>query len=102
MTSKLGHSHKKSLRKKLKVFVLDFDGTVVESNKIKDQAFENIFSEWPEHRHAMMKWHFANNTMVRQDKFRYFVEVILGQQGDDELIEKLTKRFSELSYKAIV
>jgi len=90
------------LRKKLKVLVFDFDGTLVESNKIKDNAFYSIFGEWPEHRDAMMKWHLANNTTVRQDKFRYFVEVILGQQGDYELIEKLTKRFSELSYQAIV
>ena len=90
------------MRKKLKVLALDFDGTLVESNKIKDNAFYSIFGEWPEHRDAMMKWHLANNTMVRQDKFRYFVEVILGQQGDYELIEKLTNKFSELSYKAIV
>ena len=90
------------MRKKLKVLALDFDGTLVESNKINDNAFYSIFGEWPEHRDAMMQWHLANNTMVRQDKFRYFVEVILGQRGDDELIEKLTKRFSELSYKAIV
>ena len=86
------------MRKKLKVLALDFDGTLVESNKIKDKAFESIFGEWPEHRDAMMQWHLADNTMVRQDKFRYFVEVILGQRGDDELIEKLTKRFSELSF----
>ena len=49
-----------------------------------------------------MKWHIANNMMVRQDKFRYFVEIILGRQGDYELIEKLTNKFSELSYNAIV
>ena len=90
------------MRKKLKVLALDFDGTLVESNKIKDKAFYSIFGEWPEHRDAMMQWHLADNTMVRQDKFRYFVEVILGQQGDYELIEKLTNKFSELSYKAIV
>ena len=90
------------MRKKLKVLAVDFDGTLVESNEIKDKAFDSIFSKWPEHREAMMRWHLADNTMARQDKFRYFVEVILGQQGNEELIEKLTRRFSELSYKAIV
>jgi phosphoglycolate phosphatase-like HAD superfamily hydrolase len=91
-----------SMRQKIKVIALDFDGTLVESNKIKDNAFYSIFGEWPEHRTAMMKWHIANNMMFRQDKFRYFVEVILGRQGDYELIGKLTQKFSELSYKAIV
>ena len=90
------------MRKIIKVIALDFDGTLVESNKIKDNAFYSIFSEWPEHRSAMMKWHIANNTIVRQDKFRYFVEVVLGQQSNYELIEKLTIKFSELSYNAIV
>ena len=90
------------MRKKLKVLAVDFDGTLVESNEIKDKAFDSIFSKWPEHREAMMRWHLADNTMARQDKFRYFVEVILGQQGNEELIEKLIRRFSELSYKAIV
>ena len=90
------------MRKKLKVLAIDFDGTLVESNEIKDKAFDSIFSKWPEHREAMMQWHLANNTIDRQEKFRYFVEVILGKHGHVELIEKLTKRFSELSYEAIV
>ena len=90
------------MRKKFKVLALDFDGTIVESNKIKDNAFYSIFSEWPEHRDIMMKWHLANNTIVRQEKFRFFVEIILEQPGDHELIEQLTNKFSELSYKKIV
>ena len=90
------------MRKKIKVLALDFDGTLVESNAIKDKAFDSIFCEWPEHRVAMMQWHLAENTMPRDEKFRYFVEIILGQQGNDKLIERLTRRFSELSYKAIV
>ena len=78
------------MRKKLKVIALDFDGTLVESNEIKDKAFDSIFSKWPEHREAMMQWHLANNAIDRQEKFRYFVEVILGKYGHVELIEKLT------------
>ena len=90
------------MRKHLKALAIDFDGTLVESNKIKDKAFDFIFSKWPEHREDMMQWHLANNAIDRQEKFRYFVEVILGKSGHVELIEQLTKRFSELSYEAIV
>ena len=61
----------------LKVIALDFDGTLVESNLIKDQAFETIFSEWPEHKDEMMEWHLARNNISRREKFRYFVEEIL-------------------------
>ena len=90
------------MRKKIKILAFDFDGTLVESNDIKDKAFDSIFSNWPKHRYAMMQWHLANNTMVRQEKFQYFVKVFLGKQGTDPLIEKLTKRFSKLTYKLIV
>ena len=34
--------------KSLKVIALDLDGTLLDSNHIKDNAFDEIFSEWPE------------------------------------------------------
>ena len=86
----------------LKVIALDFDGTLVESNHIKDHAFETIFSDWPDHRRAMMKWHLARNGVERREKFRYFVEKVLDRQGDEELIEKLTAKFSRLTREAII
>ena len=85
----------------LKVIVLDFDGTLVESNHIKDQAFETIFSEWPDHKDAMLAWHLPRNTVDRREKFRYFVEEILGQDGNQGLIDTLNDRFSELTRHTI-
>ena len=90
------------IRSPLKVIALDFDGTLVESNNIKDQAFETIFSDWPEHKEAMFKWHLVRNTTDRREKFRYFVEKILDNPGNSKLIDKLAERFSELTYTAIV
>ena len=86
----------------LKVIALDFDGTLVESNHIKDRAFETIFSEWPEHKEAMLEWHRSRNTIDRREKFRYFVEKVLCQWGDEELINQLTDKFTELTRQAIV
>jgi phosphoglycolate phosphatase-like HAD superfamily hydrolase len=90
------------MKKVIKALAFDFDGTLIESNEIKDKAFYSIFSEWPEHRDAMMQWHLANNTMVRKEKFKYFVRVFLGKVNHGQLVEKLTQRFSYLSYDAIV
>ena len=56
---------------RLKVIALDFDGTLVESNNIKDRAFEIIFSEWPRYTERMMKWHLMHNTRERKEKFRF-------------------------------
>ena len=87
---------------RLKVIALDFDGTLVESNNIKDRAFETIFCEWPEHTETMMSWHIAHNSTERGEKFRYFVEEVLALPGQNDLIEKLSSRFGQLTKEAII
>ena len=34
----------------LKLLAIDLDGTLIQSNKIKDKAFETILKNWPEHK----------------------------------------------------
>jgi phosphoglycolate phosphatase-like HAD superfamily hydrolase len=87
---------------RLKVIALDFDGTLVESNNIKDRAFESIFCEWPEHTGTMMCWHLTHNSIERGEKFRYFVEEVLALPGQNDLIEKLSSRFGQLTKEAII
>ena len=81
---------------------MDFDGTLVESNQIKDRAFETIFSEWPEHTKSMMQWHLTHDSIERGEKFRYFVEEVLALPGQNDLIEKLSSRFGQLTKEAII
>jgi phosphoglycolate phosphatase-like HAD superfamily hydrolase len=90
------------IRSPLKVIALDFDGTLVESNTIKDKAFETIFSDWPEHKETMLAWHRPRNTVVRREKFRYFVEEVLGESGNVDKIDALTELFSDLTRQAII
>ena len=71
--------------RKIKVIVLDLDGTLVESNHIKDQAFDTIFGDWPDHKETIMAWHLPRNTTDRGEKFRYFLEEILGQKRNRNL-----------------
>jgi phosphoglycolate phosphatase-like HAD superfamily hydrolase len=87
--------------KMLKVIALDFDGTLVESNSVKDGAFRKIFDEWPDHQQAMMSWHLNNNSIDRQGKFRYIVEEVLRLPGREDLINELVIRFGELTTKAV-
>ena len=89
-------------RTRLKVIALDFDGTLVESNNIKDRAFETIFSEWPEHTESIFQWHLAHDAIERREKFRYFVEEVLGLSDRNDLIENLTSRFGQLTKTAII
>ena len=87
---------------RLKVIALDFDGTLVESNNIKDEAFKTIFSDWPNHQETMMEWHLAHNAIDRREKFRYFVKDVLDLPDQDYLIAELTKRFSILTRQSII
>jgi len=89
-------------RTAFKVIALDFDGTLVESNNIKDQAFKTIFSDWPDHQETMMEWHLAHNAIDRREKFSYFVKDVLDLPDQDELIAELTKRFSMLTRQSII
>jgi phosphoglycolate phosphatase-like HAD superfamily hydrolase len=89
-------------KNRLKVIALDFDGTLVDSNNIKDRAFETIFSDWPEHTEIMIKWHLAHDAIERKEKFSYFVKNILELSCHNELIEKLTYRFGQLTKTAII
>ena len=86
----------------LKVIALDFDGTLVESNNIKDRAFETIFCKWPEHTETIMRWHLTHDSIERGEKFRYFVEEVLALPGQNDLIEKLSSRFGQLTKEAII
>lgn len=89
-------------KKEIKIVCLDFDGTIVDSNKIKDQAFEKIFSEWPHHRDFMMKWHYENNFIDRYGKFNFFVEQILKEKGNTDLKNKLINTFQILTEELII
>ena len=88
-------------KNRLKVVALDFDGTLVESNNIKDRAFRAIFSDWPEHTETMMRWHKKHDSIERREKFRYFVQEVLALPEQNDLIEKLISRFGELTKTAI-
>ena len=89
-------------RTDIKIIALDFDGTLVESNQIKDHAFKILFGEWPEHQDAMMRWNFDHNSTERQEKFRYFVEKVLGLKGRDDLIRELTTKFGKITRQAVI
>ena len=88
--------------KSLKVIALDLDGTLLDSNHIKHNAFNEIFSEWPEHKDHIMSWHKTKNHMNRNEKFRYFVEEVLNEKNNNNKIENLSFRFSQLTLSMIV
>lgn len=86
----------------IRVIILDFDGVVVESVHIKNEAFSLLLPEHPEHTEAIVRYHTAHNAVSRYVKFRYIVEKILGKPYDTTVEAALKGRFDALTRERIV
>lgn len=84
--------------------IFDFDGVVVESGKIKTQAFAELYRPFGEEIVAqVVQFHTQNGGMSRYRKFRHFQEHFLHQPPLTEAEEKqLDIRFSELVVEAVI
>ncbi len=82
--------------------ILDFDGVLVESVGIKDRAFKEIFSDYPEHVEEIMQYHLSHNAVIRFEKFKYIFENILGIDYTEEIEQDLSERYSQLVVDDII
>ncbi|WP_394809254.1 HAD family hydrolase [Nitrosomonas sp.] len=84
--------------------IFDFDGVVVESGKIKTQAFAELYRPYGEDIvAAVVQFHNQNGGMSRYRKFRHFQEHFLNKPPLTEAEEKqLDIRFSELVVEAVI
>ena len=84
--------------------IFDFDGVVVESGKIKTQAFAELYRAYGDDIVAqVVQFHTQNGGMSRYRKFRHFQEHFLNKPPLTEAEEKqLDIRFSELVVEAVI
>jgi len=84
------------------IIILDFDGTLVESVGIKNDAFKELFSEFPTHIGEIMQYHMTHNATIRFEKFKYIYEKILKRSYTSQLKRELSANFAELVFDKIV
>ena len=84
--------------------IFDFDGVVVESGKIKTQAFAELNRAYGDDIVAqVVQFHTQNGGMSRYRKFRHFQEHFLNKPPLTEAEERqLDIRFSELVVEAVI
>lgn len=84
--------------------IFDFDGVVVESGKIKTQAFAELYRPYGEDIVAkVVQFHTQNGGMSRYRKFRHFQQHFLGKPPLTEAEERaLDIHFSELVVEAVI
>ena len=81
---------------KIKLVILDFDGVIVESNDIKDQVFQQIFSRYPDHYDTLLNYHRTYVSLSRYAKFDFLVQTIKANNGED-LKNELLADFSAIT-----
>jgi len=76
--------------------VFDCDGVVLNSNKIKTQAFYEATKHFGhELAQALVDYHVQNGGISRYAKFEYFIAQILNQDFDESLNQDLLQRFAQ-------
>lgn len=82
-----------SVRSSFKVILLDFDGVLVDSNAVKDKAFEHVFAGEKKHLPEILAYHHRTN-IIRFEKFRYIYEHILCRPYTLQDEQRLAEEFS--------
>lgn len=77
---------------RIRLLCLDFDGVVLESNSIRDQAWGGIFQDQPaEVRKDIIAFHRANPGIDREEKLRRInVELLHRSPSEDQITRQLT------------
>jgi HAD superfamily hydrolase (TIGR01549 family) len=85
------------------VIFWDFDGVILDSNKIRDYGFLKCLEEYPEEQvNQLMEYHRLNGGFSRYVKFRYFFEEIRKEQISVEEVDNWAQKFSKIVLKELV
>ena len=85
-----------------KVILWDFDGVIVESNKVRESGFRKVLEHFPESKiEELIKFHNLNGGLSRYVKFRYFYEEICKSSKKKKKIQHLADLFSEIMLKKL-
>ena len=87
----------------IKNVLWDFDGVILDSMKIRDWGFREIFKSFKDkHIDELLEYHNLNGGLSRYVKIRYFYEEILGEKITEDEVLKYAENFSLLMKKELV
>lgn len=86
----------------IKYVFWDFDGVILNSNKIRDIGFEEVLKEFPkEEVNQLLSFHRQNGGLSRYLKFRFFFEEIRGEVVTADEINQWAAKFSEIMLNSL-
>lgn len=88
--------------RRARMAVFDFDGTLVDSNPIKQRAFAECFAEFPQQLEDILRYCHGHHHTPRGDKFRDVYERILKRPYTPEVDAALHERFEAVTTQQII
>ena len=86
----------------IKTILWDFDGVILNSMKIRDWGFEQIFKNYNQELiEKLLVFHSKNGGLSRYVKIRYFFEELLGESISEEIVQEYAAKFSVLMRKEL-
>ncbi|MDA9228124.1 HAD-IA family hydrolase [Flavobacteriales bacterium] len=86
----------------IKTVLWDFDGVILDSMKVRDWGFEEIFKDFDQELiDKLLAYHRINGGLSRYVKIRYFFEELLGQSITEERVLEYAQKFSTLMRKEL-
>jgi phosphoglycolate phosphatase-like HAD superfamily hydrolase len=88
-----------SLNLKLQGIIFDFDGVILDSVDIKTRAFSSLFSGYPEHLEAIVRFHLEQGGLSRYRKFEIIYREFLHLPLSASESQTLGDQFSKLVFE---
>jgi phosphoglycolate phosphatase-like HAD superfamily hydrolase len=85
-----------STQKAYKTLVFDCDGVILDSNRIKTEAFSHVAMQFgADAAEQLVRFHVQNGGVSRYRKFEYLIVNILHRAKDAKVIEELAKQYGQ-------
>jgi hypothetical protein len=89
--------------KPFKTLVFDCDGVILNSNRIKTDAFHSVALPFgAEVAEALVQFHVQHGGMSRYRKFEHLLVNILGQTGGEKEVQLLASAYGESVYRELL
>ena len=88
---------------KYKHLIFDFDGVLVESNKIRFDGFRLLFADYPHDQvQKLVEYAMSNGGMSRYEKIKYFFEEIRDETISGASVQVLSRQYTELVKQKVI
>lgn len=88
--------------KTIAAIIFDFDGVILDSAKIKTEAFLELFKDYPQHQKVIKEYHIEHQGITRYKKFEWIYKELLNKDYNEHVKKELGNEFSRLVFNKVM